>query len=66
MSPLIKGNRVYGGVDPKTGLSFGFDPKTAEAQRDKKLYEGDVYSLLAHALDIGFPGRVDFPSVVRG
>jgi hypothetical protein len=66
ISPLIKGNRVYGGVDPKTGLSFGFDPKTGEAQRDKKLYEGDVYSLIAHALDIGFPGRVDFPSVVRG
>lgn len=66
ISPLIKGNRVYGGVDPKTARSYGFDPKTGEPNKDKTLFEGDVYSLIAHAMGIEFPGRVDFPSVVRG
>jgi len=66
ISPLIKGNRVYGGVDPKTGLTYGFDRTTGEPKRDVKLFEGDVYSLIAHALGIQFPGRVDFPAVVKG
>jgi hypothetical protein len=66
ISPLIKGNRVFGGVDPKTGLTYGFDPATGEPKPGSKLFEGDVYSLLAHALGIPFAGRRDFPAVVRG
>jgi hypothetical protein len=66
ISPLIRGNRVYGGVDVNTGHTYGFDPKTGEPNRDKTLFEGDVYSLIAHAMDISFPGRVDFPAVVKG
>lgn len=66
ISPLIKGNNVYGGVDPKTARTYGFDPKTGEPNKDKTLFEGDIYSLIAHAMGIEFPGRVDFPAVVRG
>jgi len=66
VSPLVKGNRAYGGVDPKTGLTYGFDPKSGEPKKDSTLFEGDVYSLIAHAMDIEFPGRVDFPAVVKG
>jgi hypothetical protein len=66
ISPLIKGNRVYGGVDPKTGLTYGFDPMTGQPNTATRFAEGDVYSLLAHALDIPFAGRRDFPAVVRG
>jgi hypothetical protein len=66
ISPLLKGNKVYGGVDPTTALTYGFDPQTGEADRSRELYEGDIYSIIAHALDINFPERVDFPSVVRG
>lgn len=66
ISPLLKGNAVYGGVDPKTGLTYGFDPASGEPDPARTLYESDVYSLIAHALDIDFAGRVDFPSVVRG
>jgi uncharacterized protein (DUF1501 family) len=66
ISPLIRGNRVYGGVDPKTALTYGFDPQTGEPTKDKKLFEGDVYSLIAHALGVEFPGRIDFPAVVKG
>jgi uncharacterized protein (DUF1501 family) len=65
ISPLIKGNRAYGGVDPKTGLTYGFDRMTGEPKRDVTLFEGDVYSLIAHAMGIEFPGRVDFPAVVK-
>ncbi len=28
--------------------------------------EGELYSALAHALDIPFEGRLDFPAFVRG
>jgi hypothetical protein len=66
ISPLIKGNRVYGGVDVKTGLTYGFDPASGEPKPSSKLFEGDVYSLLAQALGIPFSGRKDFPAVVRG
>jgi hypothetical protein len=66
VSPLIKGNRAYGGVDPKTALTYGFDPRTGEPDKNKTLFEGDVYSLIAHALGIEFAERVDFPAVVRG
>jgi hypothetical protein len=44
----------------------GFDPQTGEPSKDKTLFEGDVYSLIAHAMGIEFPGRVDFPGVVKG
>jgi hypothetical protein len=66
ISPLIRGNRVYGGVDPKTGRTYGFDPATGQPDPASKFFEGDVYSLLAHALDIPFAGRRDFAGVVRG
>ncbi|HEY6880500.1 MAG TPA: hypothetical protein VI299_20895, partial [Polyangiales bacterium] len=66
ISPLIKGNNVYGGVDPKTALTYGFDPLTGKPDPAQRFAEGDVYSLLAHALDIPFAGRRDFPGVVRG
>lgn len=65
ISPLIKGNSVYGGVDPKTALTYGFDPMTGKPDPATKFAEGDVYSLLAHALDISFAGRRDFPGIVR-
>jgi hypothetical protein len=66
ISPLLKGNAVYGGVDPKTGLTFGFDRTSGEPDKQRVLFERDVYSAIAHALDIDFPGRVDYPALVRG
>lgn len=65
ISPLVKGNRVYGGVDPETCLTYGFDPVTGDPRPDEIMREGDVYAALAHALDIPFDGRRDFPSFVR-
>jgi hypothetical protein len=65
LSPLLKGNAVYGGVDPKTGLTYGFDPLTGRADPQRKLSEGDVYSIIAQALGLDFPGRRAFDGLMR-
>ncbi|MBL8742404.1 MAG: hypothetical protein JNK04_14950, partial [Myxococcales bacterium] len=65
LSPLLRGNRVFGGVDPATLATYGFEPKTGDADRDRVMREGDIYSLVAHALDVPFDGRVDMPALVR-
>jgi len=65
VSPLVRGGRVYGDVDPATGLTFGFNRTTGAAEPDTLLHEGDVYSVVAQALDIEFTGRLDAPAIVR-
>ena len=64
VSPLLHGNKVYGGVDPETTLTFGYDRNTGKADKSQVQREGDVYSVIAQALDIEFPGRRD-SAVVR-
>lgn len=66
ISPLLRGNRVYGGVDPNTCLTYGFDPQTGEAQPGTEMTEPHLYSAVAHALGIEFEGRIDMPCMVRG
>ena len=66
ISPLIKGNRVFGGVDPKTCLTYGFSRTTGEPDRNVILEESGLYGALAHALDIGYEGREDCPALLRG
>ncbi len=65
ISPLLNGNRVYGGVDVNTALTFGFDPVTGIAAPGSLMREGEVYSAVAHALGIDFDGRVDMPCMVK-
>jgi hypothetical protein len=64
-SPLLKGNRVFGGVDPETCLTFGFDGRTGEPRREEVMREGHLYSLVAHALDVDFVGREDMSGLLR-
>jgi hypothetical protein len=66
LSKLIKGNAVYGGVDPSNCLTYGFDPVSGKPDKGSKLSEGDVYNILADALDIDVPGGKRFPAIVRG
>ncbi len=66
VSPLLNGNRVYGGVDVDTALTFGFDRVTGAPAPGTLMHEGDVYSAVAHALGIDFAGRIDMPALVRG
>ncbi|MDB4986464.1 MAG: hypothetical protein JWN04_1642, partial [Myxococcaceae bacterium] len=65
ISPLIKGNAVYGGVDPATCLTYGFDPVTGAADKNAVMGESDVYGIIAHALDLDAPAAKRFPGVVR-
>jgi hypothetical protein len=65
LSPLLKGNAVYGGVDPNTLLTYGFDRETGDPDPGMIMREGDVYSAIASALDIEFAGRKDMSVMLR-
>ena len=65
ISPMLNGNRVFGGIDAATGLTFGFDPNTGEPDPTSKMNEKDVYSAVAHGLGIAFDGRRDKAAMVR-
>lgn len=65
VSPLLRGNRVYGGVDPNTCLTHGFDPKTGDPDTGAIMREGHLYSLVAQALGVDFTGRHDMSGLIR-
>jgi hypothetical protein len=52
LSPLLRGNAVYGGVDPRTGLTYGFDPATGKPDKTRTMDERDVYGVIAQALEL--------------
>ncbi len=64
MSPLLQGNRVFGGIDPATCTTYGFDGTTGEADPALRCDEGHIYSAVAHALDIEFPARHDMSAIL--
>jgi len=65
LSPMLRGNRVFGGIDPETCLTYGFDPRTGEPARDTVMREGHLYSLVCQALGIDFDGRYDMSGLLR-
>ncbi len=65
ISPLIRGGRVYGGIDSVTGLTYGFDPLTGLPDRNRLMSEKDMYSLLAQAMGVSFQGQTDMRGIVR-
>lgn len=65
LSPRLNGNRVYGGLDPLTGLTYGFDPVSGEPDPQRQLEEGELYSLILGIMGVEFAGQRGFPSVVR-
>lgn len=64
MSPLLQGNRVFGGIDPTTCTTYGFDGSSGEADPTLRCDEGHIYSAIAQALDIDFPARHDMSAVL--
>lgn len=64
VSPLLQGNRVFGGVDPTTCETYGFDGISGAADPGLQCSEGHIYSAIAHALDIEFPERIDMSAVL--
>jgi hypothetical protein len=64
MSPLLQGNRVFGGIDPATCTTYGFDGTSGEADPSLRCDEGHIYSAIAHALDIDFTSRHDMSAIL--
>ncbi len=64
VSPLLNGNRVYGGVDPDTVLTYGFDRTTGDPAPGTVMREADVYSVLCSLLDITYDGQVPIPAML--
>ncbi|MBY0505431.1 MAG: hypothetical protein K2X03_16075 [Bryobacteraceae bacterium] len=57
VSPLLKGNRVYGGVDPDTRQTYGFDRATGAPVPGSHMDEQDVFGAICQALAVPFEGR---------
>lgn len=66
-SPLVPGDTLLGGVDPDTGLTYGFDPKTGIADPGRTMFESEVFSGLLGALgvDLSGSGLPDVPAMRR-
>lgn len=65
ISPLLKGNQVFGGIDPDTLLTYGFDRDSGAPEPGSLMREGDVYSAVAQALDIEFTQRRDMSAMMK-
>lgn len=74
ISPLVRGGRVYGGVDHDRMMTYGFDPATGEPRPGwddgrqapaVQMNEGHVYSLVAGALGLEFEGRHAMKAALR-
>ncbi|MCK6549456.1 hypothetical protein L6R52_26690 [Myxococcota bacterium] len=58
ISPFANGNKVLGGVDPTTGLTYGFDPEDPSGvpAPATTMTERHVFAGLLHALDVDTSG----------
>jgi hypothetical protein len=65
VSPLLKGNRVFGGVDPDTCDTYGFDRETGEPAPGTTMSEQDVYGVICQAMGVEFEGRQNVNCMIR-
>ncbi len=65
ISPLLRGGRVYGGLDTSTGLTYGFDRQSGAPVVGSTMAEKDVFSVVCQAMNVAFDGRTDVPTIVR-
>ncbi|MFK8004653.1 MAG: hypothetical protein AB8H86_34110 [Polyangiales bacterium] len=65
VSPLIQGGRAYGGVDPATALTFGFERNTGEPRPSTHMSIEDVYGVVCEALEVEYENRGSTPSMLR-
>ncbi len=55
LSPLVRGNSVLGGVDPETGMTYGFDPRTGAPDTNRHMSEAELYAGILQALKVETP-----------
>jgi hypothetical protein len=67
LSPLVRGNSVLGGVDPDTGMTYGFDPRTGAPTPGRDMSEAEIYAGMIQALgiDTAGSGLPDMPAMRR-
>lgn len=65
VSPLANGNRVLGGVDPDTGLTYGFDPRTGAPEPGREMAEAEIFAGICQmmGIDTGPVGLPDMPAM---
>ena len=56
VSPLVRGNRILGGVDPDTGLTFGYDPLTGAPNQSREMAENILFAGILEAMRIDTSG----------
>jgi hypothetical protein len=56
ISPLANGGRLLGGIDPDTGITYGFDPVTGAPDRGRQMTEAEIYAGMAQALGVPLDG----------
>jgi hypothetical protein len=56
LSPLVPGGKVLGGVNPDTGLTYGFDLATGAPDRNRTTSEAEVFAGLLGALGVSTAG----------
>ncbi|RYZ57399.1 MAG: hypothetical protein EOP07_09980 [Proteobacteria bacterium] len=66
ISPLLNGNKIYGGIDAATGLTHGFNAQTGEPDKTKHMRERDMYGVVCQALGIDYMGRDNYKAMIRG
>jgi hypothetical protein len=49
---MANGNKVLGGIDPKTALTYGFDPASGRPDTGRKTEEKDLFAGLLQAMNI--------------
>jgi hypothetical protein len=52
ISPLANGGRLLGGIEPDTGITYGFDPATGAPDRNRQMTETEIYAGMAQALGV--------------
>ncbi len=66
LSPMVQGNTVLGGVDPHTGMTFGFDRVTGAPTPSAQISEEDVFAGMLGALGLELPSSMaPVPAMIR-
>jgi hypothetical protein len=56
VSPKANGNRVLGGVDPKTALTYGFNPSNGAPDPGRRTSEAEIFAGILGALKVDTTG----------
>lgn len=62
MSPLVKGNRILGGVNPDTGLTHGFNLSSGDPDPGRTTSEAEIFAGILDAMGVDTTGS-GLPSV---